>query len=151
MTALLARARRELSPQHLLLTAVVATVPIALVVLLLVHGWDLAVLAVPAGLILGTQSYLVIISPMVQCQHRAQPTVRGRVIAVRRTSRAAAQVAGLGLVAVLAKWIPPLALMVAGSVLATLPATYWAWRAVRSSMPSASALTASGAAGVGAE
>ncbi|MET9588156.1 MFS transporter [Streptomyces sp. NPDC006539] len=134
MTTLLARTRRDVSPARLFLVSVTTTAPLTLVVALLVGGTGPAVFALLAGLILGVQSYLVIIGPTMHCQRRAEPGVRGRVTAVRRTSRALWQVVGVALAALLAHWLSPLVILTVGGILATVTATPWAWRAFRASL-----------------
>ncbi|WP_438306832.1 MFS transporter (plasmid) [Streptomyces sp. HUAS TT11] len=134
MTTVLARTRRDVSPAGLFLLSVATTAPLMLVVALLTGGSGPAVLAVIAGLILGVQSYLVIIGPTMHCQRRPEPGLRGRVTAVRRTSRALWQVTGVALAALLTHWVSPPAILIVGGLLATVTATPWAWRAFRASV-----------------
>ncbi|MEU7903538.1 MFS transporter [Actinoplanes sp. NPDC049118] len=132
MTAVLARIRRDLSAAHLLMAAVLATAPVALVVAWLAGDGGTAC-AVLAGLLLGVQSYALGIGTTLHCQRRPAPDYRGRVTALRRTSNAVWQVAGIAAAAVVTQWVPALALVAFGGVLATVTAAPAAWRALRSS------------------
>ncbi|GGQ68014.1 MFS transporter [Couchioplanes azureus] len=143
MTAVLARIRRDLPAATMLMTAVLTTAPVALVVVWLASLGTNPVGAVVAGLLLGVQAYAIGIGPALQCQQRSAPGSRGRITALRRTSNATWQVAGIGAAALLVGRVPPLVLVAAGGVLATVAAAPWAWRALRAgrAAPTPAALT----------
>ncbi|SOB82814.1 MFS transporter [Streptomyces sp. 1331.2] len=138
VTLVLARIRREVPAATLFVVAVLGTAPVALAVAWLAA--DGAVWCVVlAGLLLGVHAYLIVIGPTLHCQQRPARHLRGRVTAVRRAWKATWQLAGIGAAALLTQWLPVLAVVAGGGVLATAAAIPWAWRALRADGPSRTA------------
>ncbi|MER6027748.1 MFS transporter [Streptomyces sp. NPDC001851] len=134
VTLVLARVRRDVPAASLFMTAVLGTAPVALAVAwLAADGGTWCV--VLAGLLLGVHAYLIVIGPTMHCQQRPDRHYRGRVTAVRRAWKAVWQLAGLGTAALLTQWLPVLAVVAVGGVLAGATAAPWAWRALRADGP----------------
>ncbi|MFJ8313974.1 MULTISPECIES: MFS transporter [unclassified Streptomyces] len=138
VTLLLGRLRRSISPAALLLTGAAATLPVAVIAsVLTVRPTGDAGVAL-AGFLISAHCFVYGLGPVLLCQQRPADSMRGRVLATRRTWNTFWQLTAFGVGAALTQHGNTTSVLVFGGFAATaaaVPAAVLARRHERGTAP----------------